>query len=289
MSAQLSDDTQEIAPARNHLVYKQRLATRITHWIWAFALFFLLLSGLQIFNAHPTLYVGDQSGFEFDNTVLSMTAEDTDAGPKGTTTIFGFSFDTSGVLGMSKEGGEPTPRGFPAWATIPSTQDLATGRVVHFFFAWVLVATLIVWLVFSLINGHLWHDIVPGPKDIRALPKDILNHVRLRFHHTRRYNTLQKLTYAAVLLLLFPVMIYTGLCMSPGMNAFAPGLFDILRPANRAHHPFLHDGRAGCLLHHPHHHGLRGRTDQRNALDDHRLVSKRPIVGRRNRTGGEIT
>ena len=228
MSAQASDDTHEAASTRGELVYKQRLATRITHWTWAVALFFLLLSGLQIFNAHPTLYVGKQSGFQFDNAVLSMSAEDTDAGPKGTTTLFGHSFDTSGVFGMSQEGGEPTPRGFPSWATIPSTQDLATGRVVHFFFAWILVATLLVWLVFSLINGHLWHDVVPGPKDIRALPKDIVNHVRLRFHHARRYNTLQKLTYAAVLFLLFPVMIYTGLCMSPGMNAFGLGLFDIL-------------------------------------------------------------
>ena len=60
---------------RRPLVYRQRLWTRITHWIWAIALFFLLLSGLQIFNAHPTLYLGKQSGFGFDNEVLALGAD----------------------------------------------------------------------------------------------------------------------------------------------------------------------------------------------------------------------
>lgn len=221
-------DGGKVDTSSGRLVYKQKLATRVTHWIWAVCLFFLLLSGLQIFNAHPTLYIGKQSGFQFDNAVVAMEGEDTKAGPKGTTTIFGRKFDTTGVLGLSNEAGEPTPRGFPAWATIPSTQDLATGRVVHFFFAWILVFTLLVWLVASLVNGHLWRDIVPGGSDIRRLPRDILDHLRLRFKHTLEYNTLQKLTYAGVLLVLFPTLIVTGLCMSPGMNAFAPWLVDLL-------------------------------------------------------------
>lgn len=209
------------------LVYKQKLATRLTHWVWAVCLFFLLLSGLQIFNAHPTLYVGKQSGFGFDNAIVAMTAQDTDSGPKGYTTIFGRTFDTSGVLGMSYVGGRPTPRGFPSWATIPSVQDLATGRVVHFFFAWIFVFTLIIWLIASLINGHLWRDIIPRFKDIRRLPRDIVDHLRLRFHKSRRYNTLQKLSYAIVLLVLFPLIILTGLSMSPGFNAAAPWLLDV--------------------------------------------------------------
>ena len=212
----------------SHLVYRQNLVTRITHWLWAICLFFLLLSGLQIFNARPTLYVGQQSGFDFDNSILSMTAEDTKSGPKGYTKIFGHSFDTSGWLGMSQGDGEPTPRGFPSWATIPATQDLATGRVIHFFFAWLLVVTLFVWLVSSLINAHLWQEILPGLRDVRRLPRDILDHLRLRFQHTRHYNSLQKLSYALVLLLLLPLMILTGLCMSPGMDAVAPGIVDLL-------------------------------------------------------------
>lgn len=213
---------------RPQLIYRQRLATRITHWIWAVCLFFLLLSGLQIFNARPMLYVGQQSGFGFDNAVVSMTAKDTGAGPKGTTTVLGHGFNTSGVLGMSNEDGKPTERGFPAWATIPSSQDLATGRVVHFFFAWILVLTLLIWLVASLVNGHLRRDIIPTPADFRRLPRDVLNHFKFRFDHTDRYNTLQKLTYAGVLLVLLPLMVLTGLCMSPGMDAFVPWLVELL-------------------------------------------------------------
>ena len=68
------------APESRRLVYRQRLWTRITHWVWAIALFFLLLSGLQIFNAHPTLYVGKQSGFNFNNEVLALGADETTDG-----------------------------------------------------------------------------------------------------------------------------------------------------------------------------------------------------------------
>lgn len=227
----VADDRSKIAGSNAESggwVYKQNVMTRLTHWIWAVSLFFLLLSGLQIFNAHPTLHVGKQSGFGFDNTVLSMTGENTDAGPKGTTTILGQKFDTSGWLGLSNVDGKPAARGFPAWATIPSTQDLATGRVVHFFFAWLLVFTLLLWWISSLVNGHAWRDVTPGWRDLRRLPRDIVDHLRLRFHKTRDYNTLQKITYAGVLFGLFPLMIVTGLLMSPGMNAFAPWLVTII-------------------------------------------------------------
>jgi thiosulfate reductase cytochrome b subunit len=211
-----------------HFVYKQTLGTRIAHWIWAIALFFLLLSGLQIFNAHPTLYLGKQSGFGFDNAILSMSGETSRQGSKGTTTVLGRDFDTTGWLGMSHVDGKPTERGFPAWATIPATQDLATGRIVHFFFAWILVAALLVWWVSSLVNGHAWRDVTPGRQDFRRLPQDVIDHLKLRFHGGRSYNTLQKLSYAGVLFVLLPLMIVTGLLMSPGMNAFAPSLVTIV-------------------------------------------------------------
>lgn len=217
----------ETAREKGPLVYRQFAWTRLTHWVWAISLFFLLLSGLQIFNAHPALYLGDQSGFQFENQILAIDAEDTAAGPQGYTEILGTKFDTSGVLGLSGPEGNLRPRAFPAWATIPSVQDLATGRVVHFFFAWILVGTLLVWLVASLVNGHLRRDLVPRTADLKNLPRDIADHARLRFHHTRDYNTLQKLTYAGVLFVLFPLIILTGLCMSPGANALLPWLPDL--------------------------------------------------------------
>ncbi|MDP3896045.1 MAG: cytochrome b/b6 domain-containing protein [Mesorhizobium sp.] len=214
--------------AASGLVYRQTVWTRATHWIWAISLFFLLLTGLQIFNAHPALYIGNQSGFAFDNVILEIGAENTDAGPVGFTKIFGQRFDTTGVLGLSASDGRPAAKAFPGWATIPSFHDLATGRVIHFFFAWLLVATMFVWLTASAINGHLRRDIVPGARDIGNLGRDIADHARLRFHHTRDYSVLQKLAYAGVMLVLLPLMIVTGLAMSPGMNAFAPWLPEVL-------------------------------------------------------------
>ncbi len=210
------------------LVYRQFAWTRITHWIWAISLFFLLLTGLQIFNSHPALYLGDQSGFQFDNDVLAIGAENTAAGPRGFTRILGAKFDTSGVLGMSGPAERPQYQAFPGWATIPSHHDLATGRVIHFFFAWLLVGTLLAWLVASFVNGHLRRDLAPTVDDIRRLPRDVADHARLRFHHLREYNTLQKLTYGVVLFVLFPLMILTGTAMSPGGDALLPFLPDLL-------------------------------------------------------------
>ena len=209
------------------LIYRQFAWTRITHWVWAISLFFLLLTGLQIFNAHPTLYIGDQSGFGFDNDVLKIGAENTEAGPRGYTELLGAKFDTSGVLGMSGPAERPRYVAFPGWATIPSHHDLATGRVIHFFFAWLLVGTLLAWLAASVVNGH-FRELVPTLGDIKRLPRDIADHARLRFHHTRDYNTLQKLTYAVVLFVFFPLMILTGLAMAPGGDALLPFLPDML-------------------------------------------------------------
>ena len=179
----MSDHTQP----RGRLIRRQKLATRITHWVWAFCLFFLLLSGLQIFNAHPALYLGDQSGFTYDNAIFAI-------------------------------------EGFPSWLTIPSTQDLATGRVVHLFFAWILSAALLVWLILSLRNRHLRKDLLPTAKDAKNFVPDIRDHLKLKLVHAVRYSPLQKLAYGGVLFVLFPLIILTGLCMSPGMNAVLPWL-----------------------------------------------------------------
>jgi thiosulfate reductase cytochrome b subunit len=204
------------------LVYRQRLWTRVTHWVWAVSLFFLMLTGLQIFNAFPSLHVGLESGFDYDNAILAIGAREVDGQLQGVTRVLGAEFDTTGILGVS--GGEV--RAFPAALTIPSKTSLATGRVIHFFFAWVLVITLLVWLVASALNGHL-RQLIPTLADLRALPRDIRDHARLRFHHGPGYSALQKLAYAGVLFGALPLMILTGLAMSPAVNAAAPWLLDL--------------------------------------------------------------
>ena len=121
------------------IVYRHSVMVRITHWVNAFCLLVLLVSGLQIFNAHPTLYFGEKS--EPDRAVLSMRAvEQPDGSYRGITTIGNAQFDTTGVLGLSRDAsGEYENRGFPGWITLPSYRDLATGRRWHFFFAWLFV------------------------------------------------------------------------------------------------------------------------------------------------------
>lgn len=211
-----------MAGPQGALIYRQKWITRITHWVWAVSLVFLLLTGLQIFNAHPTLNFGKETGFEYDNAVLEISAVQDGDTLKGVTRIFGHEFDTTGVLGVSNG----SPQAFPDAVTIPQHRSLATGRAIHFLFAWILVITLVIWLVASLINGH-FRQLVPTGTDMRALPQDVLDHARLRFHHTERYNVLQKLAYASVLFAALPLMIATGLSMSPSFNATAPWLLDV--------------------------------------------------------------
>lgn len=209
------------------LIYRQDGTTRITHWIWAIAMFFLLLSGLQIFNARPNLYIGSQSGFGFENSILDIYAVNRDPAPVGQTRIFGQTFDTTGWLGVSTSNGRASFVAFPGWATIPSYRDLATGRVVHFFFAWILVGTLAMWLVNAIATGHLWRDIVLKPRDIQGLPRDIWDHLRLKFTHGKSYTPLQKVAYFGVFFVAFPLIILTGLTMSPGMDAAWPWLVEV--------------------------------------------------------------
>lgn len=220
-------ETTGLPPTRGPLVYRQSIWTRVTHWVWVVCLFFLLLTGLQIFNAHPALYVGQQSGFEFDNAVLRMAPVNTPEGPRGQTTIFGQTFDTTGVFGMSGTADKPAYQGFPGAVTIPSFRDLATGRVLHFFFGWIFVAALFIWFLASFINGHLRRDIIPRGGDVTGLGRDVVDHARFRFHHRRVYSPLQKLSYFTVFFVLFPLIVLTGLTMSPGMNATWPWLLDV--------------------------------------------------------------
>ena len=206
------------------LVYRQRLITRITHWVWAVSLFFLMLTGLQIFNAHPSLHIGKEAGFQYDNAILEIGARQDGDTLVGVTRLFGAEFDTTGVLGVSN--GEP--RAIPAALTIPSYQSLATGRAIHFFFAWALVGTLALWLAASALNGH-FRQLLPTLSDLRELPRDIADHARLRFHHGASYGVLQKLAYASILFLALPLMILTGLTMSPGANAAAHWLLELFQ------------------------------------------------------------
>lgn len=230
------------ADNQTRIVRRHGLTTRLTHWINAAALLVLLLSGLQIFNAHPALYWGDVSTFA--RPWISMFAAERGGEAIGVTKIGSTYVETTGVLGFS--GNEV--RGFPAWATLPSYRSLADGRRWHFAFAWLFVLNGLVYLGAGLIGGHFRRDLLPRRGELapRRLLGEIADHARLRFPARRRYNVLQKLAYLAVIFGLLPMMVLTGLSMSPGMNAGFPWLPELFGGRQSAR--TLHFLTAGLIV-----------------------------------------
>jgi thiosulfate reductase cytochrome b subunit len=211
--------------------YRHRLPVRVMHWINAVCFFLMLMSGLGIFNAHPNLYWGRES--DFAAPLLSITAEPGAKGePRGVTMIDEHRFDTDGVLGASRVGTEKVARAFPAWATIPGPQYLATARNWHLFFAWVFVINGIAYIAYSLASRHVWRDLVPTRRELRGIGASIEAHLMLRHAHgetARRYNVLQNLTYLLVIFVLLPLIVVCGLAMSPRMDTlFGAGWVDLL-------------------------------------------------------------
>ena len=204
--------------------YRHRLPVRVMHWINVVCMTILLMSGLNIFNAHPALYWGQGSTFE--RPWVSIGAEDSPAGPIGKTRIAGHEFVTTGVLGLSEVDGEPAARAFPRWATIPSAQWLSMARNWHFFFAWIFVINGIAYLLYSLFSRHLVQDLVPRRDELARIGASIRDHLLFR-HPTgeaaKRYNVLQSLAYLVVIFGLVPLLIVAGLAMSPRLNAVWPG------------------------------------------------------------------
>lgn len=220
-----SNESRQRVTIRRHSV-----PTRLLHWFNFLVMLVMLGSGLQIFNAHPALYWGKTS--HFSKPVLALEARQNAQGQwRGITQLGGLTFNTTGVLGLSKgSDGQPTERGFPAWATIPSDRWLAAGRLWHFFFAWIFVLNGLAYLTYAVLSGHLRRDLLPTGPDLRHLGREIFSHVHLRFPKgaaARQYNGLQKLAYLFVLLVLGPLVVATGLTMSPTMDANWPWLLDV--------------------------------------------------------------
>jgi thiosulfate reductase cytochrome b subunit len=194
------------------------------------------MSGLQIFNAHPALYWGDRS--DRDQPLISIRPLPTEGGEmRGITTILGYKFDTTGVLGYSNG----KRRAFPEWATIPSAKSLAMGRQWHLFFAWLLVINGLFFTAYSLISRHAARDLAPTSKDLRGIGKAIKDHIVLRHpkgDEAKRYNVLQKLAYIGILCVIAPLIVLTGLAMSPTIDTAFPWLLTIFggRQAARTIH-----------------------------------------------------
>ncbi|GJE76589.1 cytochrome b/b6 domain-containing protein [Methylorubrum suomiense] len=166
------------------------LWVRLTHWIGAGAFLALTISGFAILLALPRLFWGETGANEA-----------------------------------------------PAWIVLPlpvNLEQTGWGRNLHFLSAWIFVLGGAVYLIAALVTGHLFRRLAPDRDQLHPahLASEIRDHLRLRpavqsdGGHAR-YNALQKLAYLVVLLVLAPVMLLSGLTMSPGVTAAYPELFTL--------------------------------------------------------------
>ena len=229
------------APARQ-LVPRHSALVRLTHWVNVFCFSLLLMTGAQIFNAHPRLYWGEY-GADNDHAWLSIDSLQRGGQWQGVVHVGSLTVQSTGLLGASREGAGVVPRGFPAWLTVPSYQDLAAGRRWHFFFAWLFAINGAVYLAGGVISRHFRRDLLPTKAELAPahLAQEVVDHAKLNFpkgEAARRYNVLQKLTYLGVAFVLLPMMVLTGLTMSPGLDSAFHVLLDVFggRPSARSLH-----------------------------------------------------
>ncbi len=197
-------------------VYRHSVATRITHWLFFIAFMALVSSGLQIFNAAPYLDAADRS-----TPAKRVLAIQSPQDGVGTTAIFGHSFKTTGWLGWTDDGmGGRGARAFPGWLTIPAYQSLADGRRWHFFFAWIMVACGIVYVVWGIGRRNL-SELVFRPSDAANILPMFAYYLRLRKEPPEHgtYNPLQKLAYTLTIFVFSPLIVISGLALSPGIDA----------------------------------------------------------------------
>jgi len=208
------------------LYYRHRLPVRIMHWINVLALTILFMSGLNIFEAHPSLYWG-ASSYTGRPALLEIGAREGEAGqPTGYTRVLGHEFDTTGVLGVHHTADGVSTDAFPGWLTIPSGRWLSMARSWHFFFAWVFLINGLCFVLYSVASRHLSRDLWPTRTDIGGIGASIVEH--LKFKHpggeaAKRYNVLQKLAYLVVIFVLLPLVILMGVAMSPRLDAALTG------------------------------------------------------------------
>lgn len=186
------------APAAPSITLKSRHAAvvRITHWITAISFVALLVTGVEIVISHPRFYWGETGN------IL-------------TPPLFSFPIPSS-------RSSVPTGYGY----VLPDQNGWS--RYLHFETAWLLVFAGLVYVAFGLLKGHFRQNLLPARRDIswRALSHTITNHLRFKpasKWDSWSYNLLQRLTYVIVIFVLFPLVIWTGLAMSPAVaSAFPP-------------------------------------------------------------------
>jgi thiosulfate reductase cytochrome b subunit len=200
---------------------------RVTHWIVAASVLTLAVSGFTILMAHPRLYWGTV-GNDLTPALIELP-----------------------VSRNYRHGGwEVSTPSFPvsghaqsAVRTYDILNENSWARSLHFLAAWFLLVTGMIYLLAGLFSGHLRRDLVPRRGELRArLMRDELTaHLRLRMRPASGgppYGLLQKCTYCGVVFLGLPLMVLTGLAMSPAITAaypFLSGMFGGTQSARTIH------------------------------------------------------
>jgi thiosulfate reductase cytochrome b subunit len=187
-------------PART-VVSRHSALVRVTHWITTLAFLALLVTGIEILISHPRFYWGE-------------------AGNIHTTPLFKIPIPASRAT-------VPTGYGY----VLPDQNGWS--RYLHFQSAWVLVLTGLLYVIFSFFSGHLRKNLLPAGADLswRACSTSIANHLRFKRpgeEEAWSYNLLQRVTYLAVIFVLFPLIIWTGLAMSPAVASVFPSAVSVL-------------------------------------------------------------
>ena len=174
---------------------------RVTHWITTLCFFALLVSGIEIVISHPRFYWGE-------------------VGNVLTPPLFELPIPASRPT-------VPTGYGF----VLPDQNGWS--RYLHFQTAWIAIATGLLYVIWGLLTGHFRKRLLPANTDLswRVLSKTIMNHLRFvrpGEAEAWSYNVLQRFAYLSVIFIFFPLMIWTGLAMSPGFTAAFPATVTLL-------------------------------------------------------------
>jgi len=174
---------------------------RITHWITTLCFFALLVSGLEIVISHPRFYWGE-------------------VGNDLTQPLFRIPVPSSRRL---------VPTGYSY--TLPDANGWS--RYLHFQTAWFLIITGLLYLIWGLFSGHFRRNLLPRGADLswREITSTMGRHLRFQrpgAEGTWSYNVLQRSTYLLVIFVLFPLIIWTGLAMSPAFVSAFPATVNVL-------------------------------------------------------------
>jgi len=207
-------DVPDAASLRNSEPARHAGFVRVTHWITAICFFALLMSGAEIVISHPRFYWGE-------------------TGNDLTPPLFKIPIPASRNL-------VPTGYGY----VLPDQNGWS--RYLHFEAAWAVVLTGLAYAIWGLWTGHFHSNLFPAPADRtwRAFRRVIAKHIRFTRPDEAEafsYNVVQRAAYLTVIFILFPLVIWTGLALSPGFNSAFPAAVNVLggRQSARTLHFFI--------------------------------------------------